>query len=425
MGTRGKGYYKGQEFTFDLPEGWSLLAMAEPREVPGLADLGEAVRGLLRNPIGMAPLGRVVAGMSSRKTAIVVDDQSRPTPVAAILEPLLDELNRLGIADVDVIVGVGTHRRPSADEVRAKVGAVAPGRVRVSIHDADAPDLVYVGTTRRGTDVQVNRLVAEAALIIGIGSAAPHYFAGYGGGAKIILPGVCGRETIKQNHVWVGDPRAEVGATYGNPIWEDMLEGARLARLTFKLDAVLNTRNEVYRLFGGEVEAQQRAAVEAIKEVYGVPVPDLADVTITSGYPLESDLIQSSKAIMQAATITRPGGTIVLVSGCRDGAGPLLYETLRQRPEADELVHWIAQGRANTTSGTMASRLRALVKSKRLVVVTDGLSPQQLAEMDFGHAPSVAAAIAEIAGSNGRRNVIVLPVGGTTFSYLAEPSGVA
>ena len=422
MSIKGRAFFKGKEFSFDLPEGWNLLAMAEPKDVPALADVGAAVRELLANPSGMAPLAEVIKDLPHKKTVIISEDQTRPTPVDQILVPLLAELNRLGIADeeIDLIIGRGTHRHATDEEIRAKVGQEAVDRLRVSVHDAEADDLVYVGTTSRGTEVRVNRLVAEAALIIGIGTANPHYFAGYGGGAKIMLPGICGRETLKQNHVWIRDPRANAGIMEGNPIWEDMLEAARLARLTFKFDAVLNTGKEIYKLFGGEVEAQQKVAVEALKEVYGVEVPALADVTVTSGYPLETNLIQSGKAILLADTVTKTGGTIVLVSACSDGAGPLMYETLSQRPGSKEVIQWIAEGKANTTGGPMASRLRALVESKRLVVVTEGLSQQQLADMEFDYAPSLDAAMMELATGNGHRDVIVLPVGGSTFPYLAE-----
>jgi nickel-dependent lactate racemase len=286
------------------------------------------------------------------------------------------------------------------------------------VHDPEPDDLVYVGTTSRGTEVRVNPLVAEASLIIGIGTSNPHYFAGYGGGAKIILPGICGRETIKQNHVWARDAKAVAGIREGNPIWEDMLEAARLVGITMKFDTVVNANKEIYQLFGGEVEAQQNAAVECLKSVYGVEVPALADVTITSGYPLETNLIQSGKAILLAETVTKPGGTIVLVSACSDGPGPLIYETLSQHPSAEEVIDWIACGKANTTGGPMASRLRSLVAAKRLVVVSDGLTEQQLADMEFGFAPSLDQAIGKLAASNGHRDAIVLPVGGSTYAYV-------
>mgnify|MGYP001823662943 CR=1 FL=1 len=116
--------------------------------------------------------------------------------------------------------------------------------------------------------------------------------------------------------------------------------------------------------------------------------------------------------------MTKPGGTIVLISELLDGPGPLVYETLSQRPSPEEVIDWIACGKANTTGGPMASRLRALVETKNLVVVSDGLTEQQLADMEFGSAPSVAEAIADLTSGNGQRDAIVLPVGGSTFPYM-------
>jgi nickel-dependent lactate racemase len=422
MTLQGKGYYKGKLFTFDLPENWNLLAMAEPKDVPGMADVGSRVRELLAQPIGMLSLAKAIAALPHTKTVIISEDQTRPTPIHQILEPLWAELNRLGIPDdqIDVIVGRGTHREATPDEVRAKVGDKAVEKLRVSVHDPDADDLIHIGTTSRGTELWVNRLVAEAALIIGIGTSNPHYFAGYGGGAKLILPGVCARTTIAQNHAWIHDPGTVVGVMEGNPIWEDMLEAARMARLTFKFDTVVNAAKEIHALFGGEVEAQQRAAIEVLKEVYGVAVPALADVTVASSYPLETNFVQSGKAIVSADAVTKPGGIIVLVSACADGPGPMIYETLSTHPSEQEVIEWIGCGKANTSSGPMAARLRALVASKRLVVVTDGLSTQQLADMEFEHAPSLDQAIADLAAANGHGDAIVLPVGGSTFAYLRE-----
>lgn len=422
MATRAKGFFKGTEFAFDLPGGWDLLAMAEPKLAPALADVGAQVRALLAKPYGMAPLAEIVRGLPNRRTVIISEDHERPSPVPQVLLPLLAELNRLGISDsdIDLVIGLGTHRPPTDDEIRAKLGAEALRRLRVSVHNADAADLVYVGTTRRGTQVRVNRLVGQASLIFGIGTINPHYFAGYGGGPKLVLPGVSGRETIKQNHVWIRDPKADAGVMDGNPIWEDMLEASRLARLTMKFDLLLNSRKEITRLFGGEVEAQQRAAVAALKEVNGVAVPARADVTITCGYPLEMNLIQSGKSILLADTITKSGGTIVLVSSCESGAGPLMHETLSQRPTPEQVIEWIGQGKANTTGGPMASRLRKLVQTKRLVVISEGLSKQQLSDMAFEYAPSLDAALADLSRAKPRQEVIVLPVGGSTYPYLAQ-----
>jgi len=425
---RGRGYFKGEGLTFDLPGDWNLLAMAEPREVAAVKDIEAEVKRALDNPIGMEPLSKIVPNLENKKTVILSEDQTRPTPVGLIALPLINELNRLGIPDEDiqVIIARGTHRHPTEDEVRHKLGEEVLKRVQVSVHDADDQDnLVLVGTTSRGTPCWTNRLVAEAGLKIGIGTSNPHYFAGYGGGPKIVLPGISGRESVKKNHVLLGEPNSVQGIRQGNPVWEDMLEAARIVGLDMKIDTVLNSETEVYKVFAGDVEAEQKEAVEALLGIYGVTVPRLADVTITSGYPLEIDLIQSGKAILLADAVTKPGGTIILISACSDGAGPMMYETLSEKPNSEQVIEWIAEGKASTTGGPMASRLRSLLKVKTLLVVTDGLTAQQLQDMDMEHAASVEEAIRRVSAKYEGPDVIVLPVGSSTFPYVEKEADLA
>jgi len=425
---KGRGYFKGDGLTFDLPGDWNLLAMAEPREADAVKDIEAEVKRALKNPIGMEPLSKIVPNLENKKTVILSEDQTRPTPVGLIALPLMNELNRLGIADEDiqVIIARGTHRHPTEDEIRDKLGEEILKRVKVSVHDADDQDnLVLMGTTSRDTPCWANRLVAEAGLKIGIGTSNPHYFAGYGGGAKIVLPGIAGRETIKKNHVWIRDLNSMQGTLDGNPLWEDMLETARIVGLDMKIDTVLNSQTEVYKVFAGDVEAEQQEAIEALLDIYGVTVPKMADVTITSAYPLETDLIQSGKSILLADGVTKPGGTIVLISACSDGAGPMMYETLSEKPKPEQVIDWIAEGKASPTGGPMASRLRNLLKTKTLIVVTDGLTVQQLQDMDMEHAASVEEAIRRISTRYKKPDVIVLPVGGSTFPYVEKEAALA
>jgi len=425
---KGRGYFKGEELGFDLPDDWNLLAMAEPREVDAVQDIEAEVERALNNPIGMEPLSKIVPNLEDKKTVILSEDQTRPTPVGLIAVPLMNELNRLGIPDDDiqVIIARGTHRHPTEDEIRDKLGEEVLKRVKVSVHDADDQDnLVLMGTTSRGTPCWANRLVAEAGLKIGIGTSNPHYFAGYGGGPKMVLPGISGRETIKRNHVWIREPNSMQGIREGNPLWEDMLEMARIVGLDMKIDTVLNSQKKVYRVFAGDVEAEQKEAIEALLDIYGVTVPKMADVTITSGYPLETNLIQSGKAILLADAVTKPGGTIVLISACADGAGPLMYETLSEKPQSEQVIDWIAEGKASTTGGPMASRLRRLLETKTLIVVTDGLTAQQLQDMDMEHAVSVEEAIRRVSGRYKGPDVIVLPVGSSTFPYVEKEADLA
>lgn len=419
MATQGKGFFKGQAVTFDLPAGWKLLAMAEPREGKPPASLEALVVAALKNPAGMPPLAKILP-RPNKRVVILSDDQTRPTPVGAIMLPLLAELNRLGVKDedIDVIIARGTHRAPSEADLQKKLGTEVMKRLRVSIHDADAADLVRMGTTSRGTPVWINKIFAGAGLKIGIGLCNPHYFVGYGGGAKIVLPGVSGRETIKADHVWIRDPNCVEGKMEGNPIWEDMLETARIVGLDMKIDVVMNPAMQVYKVCAGEVEKAQKEAVKGIIELYGVPVPKMADVTITSSYPLESDLIQSGKAVSLADSVTRPGGTIVVLSGCYDGAGPVFYETLSQRPEPETIIQWIGEGKASPTGGPMASKFRRILKTKHMLVVTDGLPEAKIRDMEMDYAPSIGEALHQVSHAYPQAEVIVLPVGGSTFPYI-------
>jgi nickel-dependent lactate racemase len=421
MGQKVKAHYNNEALTFELPAGWKLLAMSEPRDVPAAESVEELVKEGLKNPIGMASLAEIVGSLEDKKVVIISEDQTRPSPVGEVALPLINELNALGIGDesIEVIIGRGTHREMTEDEMRTKLGDEVLRRVKVSIHDADdKANLVDVGTTSRGTPCWANRKVVEAGLSVGIGTINPHYFAGYGGGPKIVLPGVSGRDTVRHNHVLIGKPDTTQGITGGNPLWEDMLEAARLVGLDMKIDCLLNAEKKIYKVFVGDVEAAQKEAIEGLTDVYGAPVPKAADVTITSAFPLETNLIQSGKSILLADDITRDGGTVILLSACPDGAGPLMYETLSEKPESEEVVHWIAEGKASTTGGPMASRLRRLLSTKSLMVVTEGLTKQQLADMEMEHATSVEDALAQVAQKYPKAEVIVLPIGGSTFPFV-------
>jgi nickel-dependent lactate racemase len=188
--------------------------------------------------------------------------------------------------------------------------------------------------------------------------------------------------------------------------------------LGMKIDCLLNAEKSIYKLFVGEVEAAQKEAIKGLTDVYGAPVPRAADVTITSAFPLETDFIQSGKSILLADEVTKDGGTVILLSACPDGAGPMMYETLSQKPDSEEVIRWIGEGKASTTGGPMASRLRRMLSTKSLIVVTEGLTKQQLADMEIKHANSVQEAVAQVAQKYPKAEVIVLPVGGSTFPYV-------
>ena len=420
MSIQGRGFLNEKPLTFTLPEGWSLLAMAEPMTVRGAADVPAAVKKAVNNPIDMPKLDTLFP-LKNPKVAILVDDQTRPTPAYQVLMPLVEVLAGLGVKDedIDIVMARGTHTPPDQDGIRKKVGDEALKRFRFTMHDPDDESkLTYTGTTSRGNHCYLNSTVAAAGLVIGIGLCNPHYFAGYGGGPKMILPGVSARKTIAYNHHMIYDPKTVADITKSNPVWEDMLEAARLAKLKMKIDVVLNQDQDIYKVFAGEVEAAQAAAIEGLKEVYGVPVPKMSDVTITSGYPLESNLIQSGKAILNADLVTKQGGVIILMTACYEGCGPKFYETLAERPTPDQVIEWVGSGKASPTGGPMAARVRELLRTKKLIIVTDGVTPKQLDDMEMIYAVSVEEAMKIAASHHPKAEVTILPVGGSTLPIL-------
>jgi nickel-dependent lactate racemase len=419
--VQAKAYFKGKPVIFELPSGWKLVAVTEPKEVKPIIDIEAALNSALSNPIGLQPLSKLTTKLRDERVVIVSEDQTRPSPTGQVILPLLNKLNSLGISDdrVDIVIALGTHRRMDRHELERKLGGELLQRVNVTQHDADeSADLVKIGVTRRGTPCLLNRTVAEAGLKIGIGTVIPHYFAGFGGGPKIILPGISGRETIRINHVLVGDPASEEGKLDGNPVWEDMLEAARLARLDLKIDLLLNMAMQIHRIFAGEVEAAQKAAVKAFLGIYGAPMPRYADLTITSSYPLESNLVQSSKAILSAERVTKEGGTIFLISACSEGIGPSIYEALQEKPTPEQVVRWIGEGKIGPSGGPIASRLRRILQTKRLMIVAEGLIEEQLQDMGIEYASSIEDALKLLSHRYARADVISLPFGGLSYPFM-------
>jgi nickel-dependent lactate racemase len=352
---------------------------------------------------------------------IICDDQTRPTPASQLLPGIIDQLNSSGIADsrINVVIGRGTHRRPTDEEVKLKVGGEVIDRVDVAVHEPDEKRaLKYIGVSSKGTPIWINRTVAEADLKIGVGNIAPHYFAGYGGGGKIVLPGVSGRETIVKNHVMIRDHNTIQGKLEENIIYTDMREVARKAGLDMKVDVILTMANEIAGISAGEVGFEHKKGIEMFNTIYGFRPPRQADITITCGYPLETNLIQSNKAVMSADLVTKKGGIILLVSACYDGAGHGFYETLRERPEPEEVIDWMAVGKALPSGGPVANRVLGILKTKTVAVVTNGVSHDKLEEMEMTPFSTLEAALKEISRSRKSAEVMILPAGSSINPML-------
>jgi len=319
----------------------NFLGNIEPKEKAGVADARAEVERALREPIGTKPLGEIVK--PGETVAVVVDDATRATPSYLMIPPLLDELNRAGVKDESIILifGCGSHRAVKPEEMKKLVGEEALERVKVVNHDSKSENLVYLGKTAKfGTKVYVNKVFAEADVRILTGDVELHYYAGYGGGRKSVLPAVSGAETIQSNHAMLLDPKARTGVFEGNPVHEDMVEAAKLAKVDFILNIVTNSKGELVRAFAGDLEQAFYEGVKLVDEMYKVPIERRAEIVLVSpgGHPLDINLYQAHKGVDNALDAVKRGGVIVLLAECPEGHGnEVFYEWMTKFKDVNEM----------------------------------------------------------------------------------------
>ncbi|KPV61647.1 MAG: hypothetical protein AOA66_1617 [Candidatus Bathyarchaeota archaeon BA2] len=307
----------------------NYLGSIEPKERPGVADPRAEIERALNEPIGTKKLREIAK--AGDKVAIVVDDATRATPSYLMVPSLLDELNRAGVKDEDVTVifGCGSHHAVKPEEMEKLVGEEVLKRVKVISHDYKSADQVFLGKTSFGTKVYVNKVFAEANVSILTGDVELHYYAGYGGGRKSVLPAVSSAETIQRNHAMLLHPKAKTGVLDGNPVHEDMVEAAKLAKVDFILNIVTNSKRELVQAFAGDLEKAFYEGVRLVDEMYKVPIDRRADIVVVSsgGHPHDIDLFQAYKGIDNALDTVKRGGVIVLVAECPEGHGnDVFYE---------------------------------------------------------------------------------------------------
>jgi len=319
----------------------NYLGNIEPKEKQGAKDPKAEVTRALAEPIGSKRLGELLK--PGNKIAIVVDDHTRSTPTHLIVPPILEELSMVGIPDSDITIvfGTGTHRPPKPEEQKAILGEDVLRRIRIISHNYRAKDLVYLGRTKSHLNkVYVDKVFAEADFRILTNSIELHYFAGYGGGRKSVLPAVAGEETIQHNHAMLLHPKAKTGVLEGNPIHEDMVEAAKLAKADFIVNAVTNSKNEVVKAVAGDLDQAFYEGVKLVDEMYKVLIERRADIVVVSsgGHPHDIDLYQAQKGVENALDAVKRGGVIIWAAECPDGHGnEVFYEWMTKFKDPKEM----------------------------------------------------------------------------------------
>ena len=414
--------YGNEKIDFSLPKGWNLISAEDKPPVPGVTDPIQEIKRALDHPIGSPKIEELARpGMD---VVLLFDDLQRPTPVHLALPEILDRLNRAGIPDERItgICALGTHPTPSMEQLKKKVGDAAFSRLQGHIfaHDPHASDNVIIGKTHRGTLVEINRHVAFADLIIGVGECMPHPIAGYGGGYKIIMPGVCSYRSVTEHHFsWMRHRNSRVNLLDGNSFFEEIVDAGRLARLSFKLDFIINEKKEVIRAFAGDPLAEHREASNYSTSLYLIPLSKLADVTIISAFPLEVG-VQATKSLTMAGFCTRSGGAIIWVAPQKE-AGPILplIKEMGSSESASDFHRRLILGdvpehlRSFGISYIMqVVYFKELAEKFTVAHVTEGLSPEQVKMMKFSYSSHLQEAINQISAKMPKADVAVFPSGG-------------
>lgn len=327
-------YGKGS-VSFTLPEGVTPTVVV-PNDKPGLADPLAAAKAAVAEPMGTPPLARMLRDKAPKSVVVVVNDITRPTPYTVMLPPLLEAFKEAGIKDEQVtfLVATGIHDGHTDEQNREIYGDEIVDRFKVISHDAFAPDThTFMGTFKSGYEFYVNTLAKEADFLITLGVVMPHYFAGYSGGRKSILPGLAGKNTVEKNHARMVELMDNLPGIDENPVSQEMIEAARQVGVNFILNVVVNDRQEVVTVVAGDLEKAWRRAVEVSSSMFEVPFEKQADICITcaSGYPRDINAYQTQKALDHADRITRKGGTIILAAECPTGYGEHVFEEWMNR----------------------------------------------------------------------------------------------
>jgi lactate racemase len=416
-----------------LPEDWNLLGVMEPCAPPEIPDpVTEALRAL-QEPIGCPRLGDMArAGM---KIALVVDDGSRPTPVARLLPSVLAELQRGGASldQVTVVPALGLHRPMSVEELRQRLGV----SLKSDSPDCDDPaKLVNLGTTSRGTPVLVNKTVAEADLVVSIGCIEPHIIASFGGGYKNLFPGVAGRQTIAHNHSLNCTPGTfnMVGQPIeNNPMRLDLEEAGKMVKApVFIVNAVLNCALEVVRVVAGDPLLAHRAGARISAGIYGAHIPAQADVVITTSHPMDSDLRQGVKALANTIRALKKGGVMVCLVRADEGVGVFGLAN-KKLPVGRTILKWIAplllprvpklklNGMGEEDKFFLYFALQAMLHGTLLMyapTIPAGVQ-ENLPFVSFVGSVEEALAAAR-KRFPGKADVLVFPHGGSTYPILSD-----
>jgi nickel-dependent lactate racemase len=419
-----------EKLTFELPVGWKLLTLADFEDHRQIENTTELVQKALENPIQSAPLNEKLS--PSDTIAIIVEDITRASPKKPIMRALTAHLEACGIKrqNITVVIALGTHRALSKDEMTRTYGEDIVARYTFINHDCYANDQVPVGKLKTGCTVKINRHVVEAGFRIGVGSIFPHNMNGYGGGGKILFPGVADFESIREHHLkYRFHASLGLGKTDGNVFYEEVSALAQSGRLNFILNSVLDHRDDLYDIVAGHPLEAHRSGIQTCESIISKQFAKKADVTIVSAFPY-TEGPQILKPLAPAGMVTREGGCIILAA---DGKGNLpdqfvsdlgqyrqsdkkrLQAEIRKKFESSRLILPNCPIELNMAGATA---LKAQSKFK-VIIASENYPAEKIDQMGFIHAGNLEEALDTAKGLMPAAEVHVLPSGGVILPIVA------
>jgi len=396
----------------------------EPANQPGLPDEQAAVLHALRNPISAPPLLDWIK--PSSKVCILFTDITRATPNDRLIPWLLDHLREVPRENITLLNQLGTHRPNTKAELEKMLTPEVVANYRVVNHEPENHDaLTQLGLTRGGVPALINKHAVEADVRIVTGFIEPHFFAGFSGGPKGIMPGVAGLETVMSNHGAhnIGDPRAAFGINEGNPLWEELRDIALRVGPSFLLNVTLNHSRRITGVFAGDLLKAHKTGTEFVRQsaMQRVKAPFEVVVTTNSGYPLDMNLYQGVKGMSAGARIIQEGGLLILASECREGvpSGSPLDKLLRSARSSEEILTMLS------TPGFVRpeqwqAQIQSLIQRRARVLVHSSLPDEVIRAAHLTPCHNIAEAVrTELLARGPEARVAVLPQGPLTIPYLA------
>ena len=392
---------------------------------PGKSET-ELVREALEHPIGTPKLRKLAKGKN--RVTLITSDHTRAVPSRLTLPILLEEIRKGNPdAQITILVATGLHRATTEEEMRSMFGDAIVNHEHIAVNHAFDPDeFVFMGVLPSGAEFHVNRLAADCDLLVAEGFIEPHFFAGFSGGRKSILPGVCNAATVNENHSYkaIASPWSVTGVLEKNPIHQDMVTAARRVNVQFILNVAQNSEKKIIAAFAGDLEQAHEKGVAFVRGLAQCP-PVTGDIVVTSngGYPLDQNLYQTPKAVATAEACAGEDGVIIMSASCVDGMGGSFFEKLIVRGTVQEIDDYLSKiPPKETISEQWCAQIYArILKKHKVILVTTYLDRETVEKANMIHASSLDEALETAYRIKGRdAGVVVIPDGVSVLAVKPE-----